>query len=209
MLLSWWDVRIGSFNWAGRGFESAMRECRAFAVVMAITVVEAFAGLSLNAQDAVRSVTSLSLRLSGPSFVRAGDLPHFQAFLVNNSKNDVEVPASFFTEGAMYLNWRVVGVSQHHTYSSPATETFCNFGKYSSPRGFSVLRPGQRLELLDIKAPKELLRSDGKGRYRISLRFSPPSVLISPENTLQEKPLYGNLTSNEMTVDFTAYRVHR
>jgi hypothetical protein len=68
-----------------------------------------------------------------------------------------------------------------------AFAAFCSFEEYFSQRRFFVLRPGQRLDLLDIQAPKELLRSDGKGRYRISLRFSPPSVLIRPEDTLQEK----------------------
>lgn len=143
--------------------------------------------VSLQAQDGVRFVNSLSLRLSGPSLGRPGYLPRFPAFLVNNSEKDVEVPASFSIDGAMYLNWRVVGVSQQQAYSSPSTESLCGLGKYFNQRGFSVLRPGQLLALQGIQAPKELLRSDGKGRYRISLRFSPPNVLISPEDTLQEK----------------------
>lgn len=107
-----------------------MRSSRALALVMVFTVVEAFAGLSLKAQDTVHSVNSLSLRLSGPSFVRAGDLPQFQAFLINNSKKDVEIPPSFLVDGAIHLYCRVVDVSQQHTYSSPATQTFCGFGKY-------------------------------------------------------------------------------
>lgn len=96
-----------------------MGVCRVFAIIAAFTF-ESFAGLSLTTQVTIPSVNSLSLRLSGPSFVRAGDWPHFRAFLVNNSKKDVEVPASSSVDGAMYLDWKVVDVSRHQTYSLPA-----------------------------------------------------------------------------------------
>ena len=178
-----------------------MRNCKVFAIIATFTLVEAFAGPSLKAQDTIHSINSLSLRLSGPSIVRAGDWPHFRAFLVNNSKKDVEVPASSLLDGAMYLDWTVVDVSHHQTYPRPAGHTFCNFGKRLTQQGFIVLRPGQRLELVGIQTPDDLLHPGGKGLYRISLRYS-PSVQILPEDILQEKPQY-NLTSNEMTVGLT------
>jgi hypothetical protein len=171
--------------------------------MIAAFTLESFVGLSLTAQDAIPSINSLSLRFSGPSLVRAGDWPRFRAFLVNNSKKDVEVPASFSFDGVMYLDWKVVDVSRHQTYSLPAGQTFCNFGKGSTQKGVMLLRPGQRLELGGIRIPEDFLRPKGKGMYRISLGYSPRAFIL-PEDILQEKPHY-NLTSNAMTVVFSEY----
>ena len=173
-----------------------MRTFRVFTIFAALSL-GLFAALSLTAQTKFTSGSSLSLRLSGPSLVRAGDWPHFRAFLVNDSKKDVEVPTSSL-DGALDLNWRVVDVSRYQTYSRPAGRTFCNFGKYFPQQNFLVLRPAQRMELIGIEVPEDLLRRDGKGLYRISLRYS-PSAFILPDEGLKEKPLY-NLTSNEMKV---------
>ncbi len=178
-----------------------MRTFRVFTIFVALSL-GLFAALSLTAQTKFTSGSSLSLRLSGPGLVRAGDWPHFRAFLVNDSKKDVEVPTSSL-DGALDLNWRVVDVSRHQTYSRPAGRTFCNFGKYFPQQNFLVLRPGQRMELIGIEVPEDLLRRDGKGLYRISLHYS-PSAFILPDEGLKEKPLY-NLTSNEMKVVLTEF----
>ena len=102
----------------------------------------------------------------------------------------------------MYLDWKVVDVLRHQTYSRPAGHTFCNFGKGSTQKDVMVLQPGQRLELGGIRIPEDFLRPEGKGLYRISLRHSPRAFIL-PEDILQE--LHYNLTSNEMTVVFREY----
>jgi hypothetical protein len=159
---------------------------------------------SLTAQDAIPSANSLSLKLTGPSLVRAGDWPHFRAFLVNNSKKDVEVPLSSSLDAVMYLDWKIVDVSRHQTSTHPVGHTLCNFGKKFTQEDFVVLSPGQRLELIGIRIPEDLLRPDEKGLYRISLHYSFPhtGTFIMPDDILQEKPHY-NLASNEMTIVFT------
>jgi hypothetical protein len=178
-----------------------MRTFRVFKILAALSL-GLFAALSLAAQTKFASGSSLSLRLSGPVLVRAGDRPHFRAFLVNDSKINVEIPISS-ADAVSDLNWTVVDDSSHRTYSRPAGRTFCNFGKYFPQQNFLVLRPGQRMELIGIEIPENLLRRDGKGLYRISLRYS-PSVFVLPDEGLKEKPLY-NLTSNEMKVVLTEF----
>jgi hypothetical protein len=90
-----------------------MRNYKVFAIIATFTLVDAFAGPSLKAQHTIHSINSLSLRLSGPSSIRAGDWPHFRAFLVNTSRKEVEVPASSLLDDAIYLDWTVVDVSHH------------------------------------------------------------------------------------------------
>jgi hypothetical protein len=52
-----------------------------------------------------------------------------------------------------------------------AFAAFCSFEEYFSQRGFFVLRPGQRLDLLDIQAPKEYFAAMEKGDIEFRFDF--------------------------------------
>ena len=180
-----------------------MRSSRALAVVMVFTVVEAFAGLSLKAQDTVHSVNSLSLRLSCRALSAPETCLNSKRFWLTTQRRTLKFHPLFWLtaqficigESSMFRNSTPTPAQQRKRFA--ASENILMSGVF-------CLRPGQRLELLGVQIPKELLRGDGKGQYRVSLRFS-PGMLISSEDTLQGKPLYYNLISNEMNVNFSAF----
>lgn len=172
-----------------------------------ILTITSLGGLSLSAQELfppTQPIGSLTLMLSGPTLVRAGDSPHYRAFIVNNTKTDIRLPSYMLTDDAALLEWKVVDAATHRTSSNPARHTWCDFGKkFQQQDGFFVLRPAQRLELRGIEIPDFFLRPSGKGIYRISLRYE-LSAVVEAGDILKEQ-IQPNITSNQLTVVFSEY----
>ncbi len=177
---------------------SAVCNCRAVAIIAAFTLIGACDGPSLNAQDTLHFANSPSLRLTGPSVVRAGDSPRYRAFLINDTKIDIQV-LSPLTDGGALLEWKVVNVATQEPSSSPVAQTWCGTRKKFDPHLglFMLLKPGQKLELTGIEIPDLSLRP---GLYRISLRYA-LSWVVQPSDILTEQVQY-SVTSNQLTVLF-------
>jgi hypothetical protein len=146
------------------------------------------------------SSASLSLKLSGPNLVQNGEPIYFRAFLINESNQNIEVPTPESLRGVIYLEWRVVDLSNNALRTRWAGFTLCS-GKGFSEQDFLILKPGQRLELPDIYIPDLLVIAGGTGSYRISLRyaFPNPKAVLLPDDILQKKQHF-DITSNELTV---------
>jgi hypothetical protein len=155
------------------------------------------------AHDKSPSSSSLSLKLSGPNLVNRGERPHFRAFLINDSNQNVEAPSPESIRNIIYLEWRAVDLSNHAVRTHWAGFTLCTSGKRFTGQDFLVLKPGQRLELLDVQIPDQLVSSGKTGGYRISVRyaFPHPDAVLLPDDISQEKQHY-DVTSNELTILF-------
>ena len=180
---------------------SAVSNCRAVAIIAAFTLIGASAGPSLNAQDTLHFANSLSLRLTGPSVVRAGDSPRYRAFLINDTKINIRV-LSPLTDGGAFLEWKVVNVATQEPSSRPVAQTWCNTRGTFDPHAlglFTLLKPGQKLELTGIEIPDLFLRP---GLYQISLRYT-LSRAVQPSDILTEQvQVQHSVTSNQLTVLF-------
>jgi hypothetical protein len=148
-------------------------------------------------------LTSLYLKLSGPNLVQTGERPHFRAFLVNDSLQNIEVPSPESIRSVIHLEWRVVDLVDQAEKTRWAGFTLCGPGKKFDQEDFLALKPGQRLELEDIQIPDGLLSSQGKAGYKISVRFAfpHPNAALLPNDILQRKEHF-DLVSNELTVLF-------
>jgi hypothetical protein len=149
----------------------------------------------------------LSLRLSGPNLIQSGESTSFRAFLVNGTAHSVEVPSPESIRNIIYLEWRAINLSNNTVKTLWAGSTVCGVGKRFSQQDFLILNAGQQLELLDVQIPEELVRLDGPGGYRISIRyaFPPPNAVLLPDDILQTKQRF-DINSNELTVVFSEKR---
>jgi hypothetical protein len=147
------------------------------------------------------SSASLSVKLSGPNLVQKGGTLYFRAFLINESNQNVEVPSPESLRNVIYLEWRVVDLSDYAVRTRWAGFTLCTSGKKFAEQDFLTLKPGQRLELPNIQIPDRLVNAGGTGSYRISLRyaFPHPMAVLLPDDILQKKQHF-DITSNELTV---------
>ena len=175
-----------------------------------ITMLTAILSLSapshfpkIDAHDESLSFSSLSLKLSGPNLVQKGETLYFRAFLINESNQNVEVPSPESLRNIIYLEWRVVDLSNYAVRTRWAGFTLCTSGKKFAEQDFLVLKPGQRLELLDVQIPDQLVSSGETAGYRISVRyaFPPPDAVLLPDDILQKKQHF-DITSSELTVLF-------
>ncbi|MGA8410088.1 MAG: hypothetical protein WB680_23145 [Candidatus Acidiferrales bacterium] len=146
---------------------------------------------------------SPSLQLYGPNLVQTADEMQFRAFLINDSKQSVEVPSPQSMRGIIYLEWRVVDVSTNAVKTRWAGFTLCTSGKKFTQQDFLVLKPGQRVELPDIQIPDGLVGSERRGSYRISIRyaFPVPNTVLLPDDILRSNRHF-DINSNELTVLF-------
>jgi|SRR5580704_11408044 hypothetical protein len=158
----------------------------------------------IDAHDESLSSSSLSLKLSGPNLVNKGERLHFRVFLINDSDQNVEVPSPESIRNIIYLEWRAVDLSDHAVRTRWAGFTLCTSGKKFAEQDFLVLKPGQRLELLEVQIPDQLVSAGATSGYRISVRyaFPHPDAVLLPDDILQKKQHF-DITSNELTVLFS------
>jgi hypothetical protein len=147
--------------------------------------------------------SSPTVQLYGTNLVRPADGLHFRAFLINESNQSIEVPSSESIRGTIYLEWRVVDVSNNALKTRWAGFTVCGSGKKFIQQDFLVLKPGQRVELPDIQIPDGLVGSESRGSYRVSVRyaFPHPDAVLLPDDIVRSKQHF-DITSNELTVLF-------
>lgn len=175
-----------------------------FLIVVLIAVLSFTAPLhppeSILAHDTPAPPT---VQLYGDNLVRSADGLHFRAFLINESNQSLEVPSPQSIRGIIYLEWRVVDVSNNAVKTRWAGFTSCIFGKKFTQQDFLALKPGQRIELPDIQIPDGLVGSERRGSYKISVRyaFPRPNAVLLPDDVLRSKQHF-DITSNELTVLF-------